>query len=300
MASDSPKLGFELLLLVLLACLWGSSYMLIKIAVTAIPPITLVAMRAGIAALFLLLVMRLRGRQLPRDTGTWKMLLVQSFLTGIGPWLVLTWGQKFVDSGLAGVLNSTSPIFVFFYSLLLFGRDSATAQKLVGALLGIIGVAMIIGVDVLSGIGQDVIAQLAILSGAAMYGWAAIYGRQFAEISPLTTSAGVMILTAVILTPISLIVDQPWNLTFTFEPLVALVILAIFCTGTALLLYFRLVKTLGSMGVASQAYLRSGVSVLLGTLILGEHLSPSVFVGLTATILGVALINVRFRGRASA
>lgn len=298
MTVETPRLGLELCLLVLLACLWGSSYMLIKIAVGIIPPITLVAMRAGVAALFLLIVMGFRGRRLPRDFATWKLFLVQAFLTGIGPWLVLTWGQQYVDSGLAGVLNSTSPIFVFFYTLILAGTAQASGYKLAGALLGIFGVTLIIGLDVLAGVGKDVLAQLAVLSGAAIYGAAAIYGKRFAAISPLTTSTGVMILTAMILTPLSLYLDRPWTLTFTLEALAALVVLAILCTGTALLLYFRLVKTLGPMGVASQAYLRSGISVVLGIVILGEHVPPTIFVGLVATILGVALINMRFGGRA--
>lgn len=300
MAVETPKLWFELCLLMLLACLWGSSYMLIKIAVTAIPPITLVTMRAGIAAFFLLIIMGLRGRQLPRDFATWKLFLIQAFLTGIGPWLVLTWGQQYVDSGLAGVLNSTSPIFVFFYSLFLTGTAQAAGYKLAGALMGIFGVTLIIGLDALSGVGKDVLAQLAVLSGAAIYGAAAIYGKRFADISPLTTATGVMVLTALVLAPLSLYLDRPWTLTFTSDALIALIVLAILCTGTALLLYFRLVKTLGPMGVASQAYLRSGISVILGIIILGEHVPPTIFVGLVATILGVALINMRIGPRAAA
>ncbi|MBZ0215632.1 MAG: DMT family transporter [Fimbriimonadaceae bacterium] len=209
MTSRPPKIGFELCLLALLACLWGSSYMLIKIAVDTVPPVTLVAMRAGIAALFLFAVMRLRGRRLPHDAKTWKMLLVQSALISVGPWLVLTWGQQYVDSGLAGVLNSTSPIFVFLYTLFLAGTVQASGYKLAGALLGIFGVTLIIGLDALSGVGQDVVAQLAILSGAAMYGWAAIYGNRFTDVSPLTISTGVMIWATLLLAPVSLVVDQP-------------------------------------------------------------------------------------------
>ena len=111
------SLKTELPLLALLALLWGSSYLFLKVAVAEIPPITLIALRVTGAAGFLLLVMRLRTETLPRDGRTWRMLLLQAVFNSIGAWTVLAWGQQFVDAGLASVLNSTSPIFVFLSRL---------------------------------------------------------------------------------------------------------------------------------------------------------------------------------------
>jgi drug/metabolite transporter (DMT)-like permease len=290
-----PHLGFEFALLVLLAFLWGSSYLLIKIAVASIPPVTLIAMRVAVAAVFLLVVMRIQKTQLPRDRWTWKMLLVQAFLNSIGAWTVLAWGQQYVDSGLAGVLNSTAPIFVFFITLLFARHETLNGWKLAGALLGIFGVVLIIGVDALDGIGRDVVAQLAVLLGAFMYAGAAIHGKRFAHLSPTATSAGTMIWATAWLVPLSLIVDGPWSLSPSPQSLFAAIALAVFCTGGALLIYFRLVKTLGSMGVASQSYLRSGVSVFLGMAVLGEQITPMVGFGLLATVAGVVAINLRVR-----
>ena len=283
---------FELALLGLLAVLWGSSYLLIKIAVADIPPITLVAMRVSIAAVFLLLVMWCQGARFPKDGNTWRMLLIQAFFNSIGSWTVLAWAQQHIDSGLAGVLNSTSPIFVFVITLLFTRHEVLTARKLAGALLGVVGVVLIVGLDALRGIGQQVAGQCAVLIGSLLYACAAIYGKRFSSMSPTVAAAGTMVWATVWLAPLSLVVDRPWTLSPPANAIVAALVLGLVCTGCTLLLYFRLVRTIGSMGVASQSYLRAGVSVSLGMLVLGEPITPAIGIGLAAVILGVALINV--------
>ena len=294
-AENRPRPAVELALLCLLAFLWGASYPLIKVAVETIPPFTLIAMRVTIAAIFLTVVARARGFSFPRDVATWRALFVQAFFNSIAAWTVLAWGQQFVDSGLAGVLNSTSPVFVFFITLLWTRHETVSGQKLVGALLGVAGVALIIGVDVLDGLGQQVVAQIAILVGAMLYAGAAIHGKRFSGLPPTVTAAGTMVLATISLVPISLVVERPWTLTPSAASVLAAAGLAIFSTAAALLLYFRLLKTLGSMGVASQSYLRAGVSVLLGVLVLGETFSWSIGLGLLAVATGVAAINGQLR-----
>jgi len=287
-----PALLPELLLLGLLALLWGSSYLLIKLALVGLPPVTLIALRVGLAAPLLLAAVAWQGHKLPRDLDAWRQLFVQSFLNASGAWLLLAWGQQHVDSGLAGVLNSTSPVFVFFITLLVTRHEALNSRKLAGALLGIAGVALIIGIDVLGGLGQQVLAQVAVLLGAMLYACAAVNGKRFAAQPPTVTAAGVMLCATAVLLPAALVLDRPWALQPTALSLLAAVLLAVFCTAGALLLYFRLVRTLGSMGVASQAYLRAGVSVILGMVLLDEAFRPSVGLGLLAVILGVAAINL--------
>jgi drug/metabolite transporter (DMT)-like permease len=230
---------------------------------------------------------------------SWRALFVQSLLNATAAWTLLAWGQQYVDSGLAGVLNSTSPVFVFFITLLVTRHETLTALKLAGALLGVAGVTLIIGVDVLAGLGRQVAAQLAVLLGAFLYGCAAINGKRFGHLPPTVTAAAVMLSATAVLLPAALLIDRPWTLRPTAISLLAAATLAVFCTALALLLYFRLVRTLGSMGVASQAYLRAGVSVLLGVLLLGETFRPSVGLGLLAVILGVAAINLVWPKRRS-
>lgn len=285
------RLRTELPLLALLAVLWGSSYPFIKVAVTEIPPVTLIALRVVGAALFLIIVLGVRAERLPRDGRTWRMLLIQAFLNSIGAWTVLAWGQQFVASGLAGVLNSTSPIFVFLMTALFTRHEPFGVRRLAGASLGLLGVVLIIGVDALRGLGDQVAGQLACLSGAALYAGAAIYGNRFGHINPLASAAGTMVWASAILVPLALVLDRPWTLEPSLAALAATGVLSVFCTGVALLIYFRLVRTLGSMGVASQSYLRAGVAVVLGVAFFGETFTIPVVTGLAAAVAGVALIN---------
>jgi len=290
-----PRLGVELTLLGVLAALWGSSYLLIKVALSSFPPVTLMAIRVTLATVFLMIAMQVRGERLPRDGHTWRLLFVQSLLNSSVAWLVLAWGQQFLASGLAGVLNSTSPLFVFVLTAFSAQRSSQSAVKVIGVILGFVGVALVVGLDALQGLGQQALAQGAVLFGAFLYACAAINGKLLAQVSPLATATGTMLWAVVCLLPLSLAIDQPWTIRPSAVACLAAATLAILGTGVALTIYFRLIRTLGPMGVASQSYLRSGVSVMLGLVILGERLSATVLVGLITVILGVALINLPAR-----
>ena len=289
----TPTRALELALLGLLALLWGSSYLFIRVAVATIPPLTLIAVRVSVAALALLALLAALGMRLPRGRIARRALLVQAMLNSVLPWTLLAWGQQFVPSGLAGVLNSTSPVFVFLAARFTTRGEQAGAAQLAGALLGIAGVMLIVGRGALEGLGHAVAAQLAILAAALLYALAAIYGRRHADTPPLATAAGTLAWASLWLVPASLVVDRPWTLSPTTASVAAALALAILGTALALLVYFRLVRTLGAMGVASQSYLRAGVSVLLGAGILGERVDAATTAGLAAVLAGVALINRR-------
>ena len=293
MAAHPPSRPFELFLLALLALFWGSSYLFIKVALETIPPVTLIAFRVSFAALLLYGVARWQGHRLPGDPGTWMQFGVQCFFLCIGGWVLLAWGQQFIDSGLAGILNSTSPIFVFFITLLWTRHESVSGLRLIGALTGLAGVILIIGADALRGLGTQVTGQTAVLASAVLYGASAIYGKRFAHLPPTITAAGTLIVAAVILVPASFVIDRPWSLQPSLTSMSAAAALSVISSCLALLLYFRLIRTLGSMGTASEAYLRVGVSVLLGAIILGETIGWTVIVGLMAVVAGVVAINAR-------
>jgi drug/metabolite transporter (DMT)-like permease len=281
----------ELALLLLLAMLWGGSYPLTKLALKTIPPFTLVALRVSIAAVLLLVIAWWKHVSIPRAARVWGAFFVQACFNSIVSWSLVAWGQQFVPSALAGILNSTAPLFVFLITCTLTRHEAATAQQLLGTIAGLGEVCLIIGVDVLRDVGQHVVAQLALVAGALGYAGAASYGRRFGAIPAIMTAAGTMTWAATCLIPVSLVVDQPWEIPPSLGSLLAAVALGSFSTAGALMLYFRLVRTLGSMGVASQSYLRAGVSVLLGVMLLGESFTWSLGVGLAAVVVGVAAIN---------
>src|SRR5262245_14483399 len=137
-----PRVIREYALLGLLAGLWGSSYLFAKIALEGLPPLTLAAYRVTVAALVLCSLLAISKVRFPREPATWRLLFTQSLLNSTLPWSILAWGQQYVDSGLAGVLNSTSPIFVVLITLVFLRRESVGAWPLAGALLGFTGVVL--------------------------------------------------------------------------------------------------------------------------------------------------------------
>lgn len=290
-----PDLRFEMLLLGLLALLWGSSYLFIKVAVAEIPPLTLVAVRVSGAAVLLVIVLYVNGKRLPTELNAWGGLMLQAFFNSIGAWTLLAWGQQAVDAGVASVLNSTGPIFVFIFTVLITQHESTSFRRLLGAILGVVGVSLVVGADFTGT--RALAGELACLAGAALYACAAIYGRRFSKLGALATASGTMICASIVMLPVALWVDRPWTLTPSVQAMASVTILSLVCTGIALLLYFRLLNTLGSMGVASQAFLRAGFGVLLGVVFLGETLTLHVGAGILAVIAGVALIN--WPGRAA-
>ena len=282
----------EHILLVVLATLWGASYTFIKIGVETIPPVTLIAGRTLIAAALLLFIARWRGLALPRDAVTWRRFLIQACLNSAIPFTLIAWGERSVDAGLATVLNSTAPIFTFLLTVAVTQHESITARKLLGVASGIVGVCLIVGVEALSGLGQQLLPPIAIVAATICYAGAAIFGKTFKELHPILPAAGSLICGAAILCPMSLVIDQPWTLTPSRESVLALIGLSVFSTALALVIYFRLVGTLGSVGVTSQAYLRVPIGVAIGMIFLGETLTLPAWIGVACVVVGVAAMTV--------
>lgn len=289
----------ELLLLALLATLWGASYTFIKLGVATIPPVTFIAARTLIAALILLAVLRLRGLRLPRDRTTWKRFAIQAALNSVMPFTLIAWAELTIDAGLAAILNSTTPIFTFLLTILVTRHEPTSLRKLFGVLAGIIGICLIIGVEALNGLGRELVAQLAMLVATVSYAGAAIFGRNFKDLDPMMPAAGSMLCGAAILIPLSLIVDQPWTLSPSTSSLLALLALAVFSTALAFCIFFRLVNTLGSVGTTAQAYLRVPIGVAIGALFLGERLTDTAWIGLVCVVAGVAAMTIPQRKRAA-
>ena len=293
----NKQLIIELGFLGLLALLWGSSFMWISIGVQTIPPITLAAIRVVVASIVIGSVMFMRGQKLPREPKLLYQLFVLAMIGSIIPWVSLAWGQQYVNSALASVLNSTSPIWVLFITVLFLKGDNPPVLKMLGAGLGFCGVVLIIGTDALSGLGDHIWGQLAVLMGAILYGCTSIYGRRFHDVQNTVTAASTSILSALFLVPLSFLVDEPMSLSPSTASLGAVLMLGVFSTGFALLIYFRLLKSLGSLGVASQAYLRAGVGVGLGVFVLGETITTTVGIGIVIALLGAVLINLPLRAK---
>lgn len=287
----------ELALLLLLATLWGASYTLIKLGVASIPPVTLIAGRTTIAALLLLGVLLARGLAMPTSLAMWRRFVFQACLNSVVPFVLIAWAEQSVDAGLATILNSSGPIFAFILSLCLSRQKSATGRQLSGVIFGMIGICLIVGAQALLGIGQQLTSELAIVAATICYAGAATFGRCFQALDPILPATGSLICGAIILIPISLVVDHPWTLSPSIRSILAMVCLSVFSTALAFTIYFRLIGTLGTVGATSQAYLRVPIGVVLGVGFLHETLATATWMGLACVVLGVAAMTVPARTR---
>ncbi|WP_421581043.1 DMT family transporter, partial [Shinella sp. M31] len=262
-------------------------YTFIKIGVETIPPVTLIAARTLIAGSLLLVLVKARGLSLPRDRASWGRFLFQACLNSVFPFTLIAWAEQTTDAGLATILNSTSPIFTFLLTVLITRHEAVTGRKLFGVCAGLLGVCLIVGFEALAGLGHQALAQIAIVVATISYAGAAIFGRNFGGMDPMLPAAGSMVCGAILLIPVSLIVDRPWTLTPADSSLVALLGLSVFSTALAFVIYFRLLQTLGSVGTTAQAYLRVPIGVAIGVLFLGERLMPMAWLGLVCVLAGV-------------
>ena len=280
----------------LLACLWGGSYPLLKVAVETVPPFTVVAMRATIGGLLLLAALgRNVGqlREVARDSP--RSLAIQSIFTCIVPWLLIATAMRALDASLAAILNSLSPIFIFLITALVTRHEPVNARKGVGVALGIAGVIAIVGVDALRGVGGQTLAELACIAGAFSYAIAAVIGVRFRSVSPLVPAAGSTLIAACVIAPVALVLEKPWASHPSFASLAAIVAGAVLSTALAQVVYFRLLATVGSIAMSSQAYLRIVVGVALSMAFLGEMPKPQAWVGLGLVVAGVVAMTLPAR-----
>lgn len=287
-----PRTAVNLALLLMLATLWGAAFTLIKVGIATIPPVTLIAARTLIAGIILLAIMNLRGIAMPRDPAVWRRFMIQACLNSAIPFTLIAWAERHVDAGLATILGSNAPIFAFLLALLFARHERPTLRQSLGVAAGLAGICLVVGVNALNGLGQDVVAQLALVFATVMYGAAALFGRNFNGLDPMVPAAGSLICGAVVLVPLSLIVDQPWTLTPSANSIAAMLALAVFSTAIAFVIYFKLIQSLGSVGATAQAYLRVPIGVALGVVFLGETLSPTVWIGLVCVVAGIAAMTI--------
>ncbi|WP_257166791.1 DMT family transporter [Bradyrhizobium sp. SRS-191] len=285
----------DLALLLVLSTLWGASYTFIKIGVETIPPLTLIAARTLVAGLLLASIIRGRGLAWPREPAIWRRFLVQAGLNSVVPFTLIAWAERTVEAGLATILNATSPIFTFLLTALVTRHEPVTWRKLVGVIAGLAGTCLIVGVEALQGVGQQLWAQLAIVAATICYAGAAIVGKGFKGLDPMLPAAGSLLSGAAILIPLALVIDHPWTLAPSLRSVLALLALAIISTAAAMVIYFHLVQTLGSIGATAQSYLRVPIGVAIAVAALGEHLAPTAWIGLACIVIGVVAMTLPAR-----
>ncbi len=284
-------------MLVALSVLWGGSFFFAKVALAELPPLTLVWLRVAGAAAALLVVVRLSGALMPATLRFWAPFAAMGLINNVLPFALIFWGQTTIASGLAAILNATTPLFAIVLAHLLTRDERLTGARLAGVLCGVVGVAVMIGRDALAGVGTNVIAQLAVLAAALSYGLAGIYGRRFRDQPPIVTAAGQVIASTAMLLPVALVLEQPWTLPAPGATTVAAVAgLALLSTALGYVLYFKILAIAGATNLLLVTLLIPVSALLLGRIVLGEAVSASQLGGMAVIFAGLAIIDGRAIG----
>lgn len=285
--------AFDWLMLAILSVLWGGSFFFNKLALAQWPPMAVLLARVGLAALTLLLVVRLAGLSMAVGRRLWLAFFGMGVLNNMIPFSLFLWGQQQIASGLASILNAMTPIFAVLV-MHAFGAERATPLKLVGILAGFAGVAILIGPDVLAGLGLNLLAQLACVAATVSYAFSGLYGRRFRELPPLVTAAGQLSASTLMTIPIVLLLHPPWTQPVpTPQGALALAGLALASTALAYVIFFRIMRSAGPSNVMLVTFLIPVSAILLGVGLLGETLLPRHFAGMAAIFAGLALIDGR-------
>lgn len=280
-------------MLVTLALLWGCTFFFNAIALPDIPPLSLIALRVGGATLVMWPILLMRGLAVPADRGSLGGLLIMGALNNALPFSLIFWGQTTITSGLASILNATTPLFTVLVAHALTPDERMTVRKLFGVLAGLAGVAILIGPD----LGGGIWGQIACLAAALSYAFAGVYGRRFQAmgVAPMQAAAGQVTASTTLILPIMLIVDRPWELAAPPSVVVwaALAGLALLSTALAYVLYFRILAAAGATNLLLVTFLIPVTAILLGAAVLGERLEGRHFAGMTLIGVGLAAIDGR-------
>jgi len=286
----------EWAMLIALSILWGGSFFFVEVAVATLPTLTIVALRVGLAAPVLWAVVALTGRALPRTAHDWGQLAIMGVLNNVLPFTLIVTGQQQIASGLASILNATTPLFAVIFAGLFLMDERFTAPRVLGVALGFLGTVVLIGPGAILNAGNHLGAQLACLGGAVSYALAGVFGRRFRRmgIDPVVVAAAQVTTASLFLIPAAMLIDRPFALPLPDARVVAAVVaLAVLSTALAYILYFRILATAGATNILLVTFLIPVSAILLGTLVLGEALAPTQIAGMALIGAGLLAIDGR-------
>jgi drug/metabolite transporter (DMT)-like permease len=292
----APVMGVrEWLLLLLLSVLWGGSFFFFKVLVAELPTLTIVFTRVLLAGVVLHLVMLARREAMPSGAGLWRTFFVLGFLNNVLPFALLVWAETKISSGLASILNATTPVFSVLAAHFFTTHEKLNWSKGVGVSFGLLGVLVLIGPSILVNAGGDqLLPEIACVLTAVVYSLAGMYGRRFRAMPSLTVATGQLTASTVMIAPLALLVDRPWHLPNpSAHAWLALFGLAVFSTALAYIIYFRILAAAGATNVMLVTLLVPVSAILLGVLFLNETFGAQALAGMLLIGVGLAAIDGR-------
>jgi drug/metabolite transporter (DMT)-like permease len=281
------------LLLVLLASMWGPSFLFIKVAVEDIPPLTMVLGRVATGALVLLFLLRLQGSRLPKWGPLWKHLAVVALIHNAIPFVLFSWGEQYIDSALAAILNGTVPFFTIILAHFFAQNDRITPVKMVGILVGFGGMVLLAIPSFGDGVQGTTWGVLAITAASFLYGIAIVYTRNnLRGLQPLAAPTGQMILATLYMLPLSLLIDRPYLLPMpSLASLGSMLALGVLGTAIAFTVYYKLLERANASYVSMTTYMIPVFGVILGAIFLNEAVTWERVGGCALILVGVMIVN---------
>lgn len=280
-------------LLLCLAIIWGSSFLFIKLGVASIPPATLTAGRLTVGAVLMFVIARLAGQSLPRGKRIWILIIASAIFGNALPFTLITWGEETIDSGLAAILMAVMPLSTVLMAHVFAKDEPLTIQKLIGVLLGFSGLIILIGPDKLLSLGDDTVRQLAVAGAAFCYGINALVTKHLLDVPRRALAAGVLLTSAVIILPVSLLLEAPWDLRPDAMSLAAMIMLGVMHTAVATLLMFALIRRQGASFFSQMNFLVPPFGVMWGAIILAERPPANAYIALATILVGIAFARGR-------
>ena len=275
----------------MLSILWGSAFMLVKVVLDEVPPLTLVAGRLTGAFLFLAVALLVTGRSLPRTRRPWLVFLILGVVNNVFPFTLLTWGQQHIESSLAAILTATMPLSTVVLAHF-WVSERLTVDRALGVLIGFGGVFVLIGADLGDLMDSSTLGQLAIVGGVLGYSFGTVFARRYLQdADPPVIAAGQMLVGAAVMVPVALAVDRPFDLSINVKVGLAWATVGVMSSAVAYLLFFWLIRRVTATEVSMVTYLIPITAVFLGILVLDERLGANSFAGLAVIILGVWIVN---------
>lgn len=281
----------NLAVLVALSIIWGSAFALVKVVLEEVEPLTLVAGRLAGAALFLSLVLLVRRQRLPLTRQALTAFVLLGVINNVFPFVMLSWGQQHIDSSLAAILTASMPLSTVLLAHVWIG-ERLTLDRTLGILVGFGGVFFLIGGDLRDITESSTLGQLAIIAGVLGYSFGIVFGRRYLQTADTTaTAVGQTLVGALLMMPIALGVDRPFDLSISLKVGLAWATLSVFASGIAYLLYFPLLRDVTAAQASMVGYLIPITAVFVGAFLLDERLAANSFVGLALIIAGVSIVN---------
>ncbi|MEO0329174.1 MAG: DMT family transporter [Pseudomonadota bacterium] len=280
-------------LLATLAAIFGASFMMTKVAVADVPPGTIAFARIVVAAAIIFVAMLMMRQTMSSLKGHWRMVFLAGLFGNALPFFLISWGQEEVDAGLTAILMAVMPLFTLFLAHFFTADEKLNIYRIIGFVLGLVGVAILIGIDKLASFGGSILREYAIMAAACCYGVHAILSKFIVQLPRYAVSAGVLIASTIWLLPIVLYLDQPWNLNPSGLSWLMIILLGIFPTALGTLMLFMLVGRQGAGFLSQINFLVPVFGVLWAILFLGEVLPANAVLALVIILIGIAIARIK-------